>query len=227
LARIQVASKAHSAAEQRHSDYVALDCRRDAAVVALQEFEALIREQFVAHHEYGSTCPRPDARSAEFEVLQNRVVALTREVSLASEGCADGMDVAVAAHVVEALEGRLEGLRHAVLVESTLPLTLEISDLTAQIADRYRALIGLAGVVGSLPKSVKLTLPPTPHGVPAFEVGPQDVNEQVALWKAVEVALTLNPNAPVDVPGFEPEASDEAQAGTWGRLRKAWREARG
>jgi hypothetical protein len=224
IKRIELAHTAHDQSQIKHDAHLEAQRALDAATAALASLEAEVKAAHDDWHTYGGTGSQPAERLEERAALQQAVSAAQWRADL-SAAASDGLMVDVAAAVVTTLQDRLPALRHAVMVEATLPLTLEIADLTAQLRERYSALVALGVVTSTLPKSAKCALPPLPHGQAGFELGAANVTAQIATWRASLEALEGDPNATINVPGFEPEASDEAQAGTWGRLRKAWRDA--
>jgi hypothetical protein len=226
--QITKAGEAHKAALARWNEYQDLEARHAAARLELERFEVEVREAFNQHHSYGATSDaKPNPRADERAALQQRVEAAQWELQLAS-AAAGGLQADAAGAVVTTLQDRLPALRHAVMVECALPLTLEINDLCEQLAGRYRSMVGLAVVTGSLPKVAKLTLPPTPHGTPAFAIGAADVADQIVTWRAALAALEADARATIDVPGLPADGpTDAPEAGCWGRVRRAWREARG
>jgi hypothetical protein len=225
ISQIAQGRAAHDQAVIRRRSYLDAETRRQSAADEVQRFERAIQDEFDAWSAYGSSTPQPDPRTSDRETLQARLAALTWEAELAGRG-GDEMDVAVAESVVTTLEGRLEGLRHDLLVESTLPLALDVISLTQQIADRYKTLVALGVVTGGA-KSVKCALPALPHGTAGFEIGAADVADQIALWRAAEAALEGNPNTPINVPGMPEEPPTGPASGRISRLRRAIERARG
>jgi hypothetical protein len=227
LRRIERAHVEHGKASARYDQHCESARQLDEAKGALAALESSVTAAHAAYHEYGSDVgERPDERLAERAELQRRVSDAEWKVSL-SAPAADRLELDTAAAILTELDGRLDGLRKAVLTECSLSVCVEIDGLAAQLKERFAILCALGQLTGKLPKSVKCALPPMPFGSADISVSATDIPSLVAGWQSALEALVQDPHVDITLPGMAPTSEpDGAQAGCWGRIRKAWREAR-
>jgi hypothetical protein len=216
-----LARSEHGKADARYAGHCESVRELEEATAALAALESSVRAAHAEFHQYGSgVADRPDARLAERAELRQRVADAEWKVSL-SAPAADRLELDTAAAVATTLEDRLPGLRHAVLVEATIPLCIEVQRITEELRDRYSVLCALTGQ-----KAIKCALPALPYGSAEIMVEAKDLPGLQAAWEAQLQAITDRPDLDIQVPGTAPREPTGPSLGCFSRIRKAVRAAR-
>jgi hypothetical protein len=221
IAWVEYSRSLEQAARDRLETVTQAAGRKAAAEGALASLDEALRTAFADWIRYGSQGNRPSDRAAVRTALRMEIASV--EIEAALEGDAQ-FEVEVAAAVVTALQDRILGLRHGVLVEAAAAtIGQEIAALTDRLQDCYAVMFALNEVVGG-PKAGKMVMPSLSGRPVTLDVASKDAPGAVSAWERALSDVTDDPLCEIEAPGQIEEPEETTPRGlSWSAIRTAWR----